>query len=69
MSQGTRSQSQASMFDEDNLTVSQFVHVTETFLGDDPSMETFGKLVRYVKEGYLETEDEKKERLMKVGYS
>lgn len=64
---GGRSQSQMSAFDEDNLNVSQFVQLTETFLGDGPADTGFSKLLSFLREGYEETEDEKMERLMKVG--
>ncbi|KAK7087977.1 EF-hand calcium-binding domain-containing protein 5-like isoform X3 [Littorina saxatilis] len=63
---GGRSQSQMSAFDEDNLNVSQFVQLTETFLGDGPEDTGFSKLLSFLREGYEETEDEKMERLMKA---
>lgn len=56
-----------SAFDESVLNVSQFVQLTETFLGHHPDDRTFEKLVTYLKEGYEETEEEKMERLVKVG--
>ncbi len=55
-----------SAFDETVLNVSQFVQLTETFLGHTPDDHTFDKLVVYLKEGYEETEEEKMERLVKV---
>ncbi|XP_076472921.1 EF-hand calcium-binding domain-containing protein 5-like [Babylonia areolata] len=61
-----RSQSQMSAFDESNLNVSQFVQLTETFLGEQPDGAVFGKLASFIREGYEETEDEKMERLMKA---
>ncbi len=63
---GSRSQSQASAFDESTLNMSQFVQLTETFLGDEPNMEGFNQLVRFVREGYMETEEERMSRLIKV---
>jgi len=63
---GTRSHSQASMFDENLLNVSQFVHVTETFMGEVPDMHVFGHLVRYIREGYMETEEERMGRLLQA---
>lgn len=63
---GSRSLSQASAFDENTLNVSQFVQITETFLGDGPEKDDFGSLIRYVKSGYEETEDEKMNRMLKV---
>ncbi|XP_013406765.1 EF-hand calcium-binding domain-containing protein 5 isoform X1 [Lingula anatina] len=63
---GTGSMSQASAFDETSLNVSQFVNLIETFLGDEPGMEAFNSLVRYVRDGYMETEEEKRERLLKA---
>lgn len=65
-SHGTRSMSQASIFDENLVNVSQFVHVTETFLGEVPDMHVFGNLVRYIRDGYVETEEERMKRLLKV---
>ncbi|CAH1801131.1 unnamed protein product [Owenia fusiformis] len=61
--ESTRSQSQASAFDESSLNTSQFVQLTETFLGDLPEMESFNKLVQYVRNGYVETDEEKLLRL------
>ena len=66
-SHGTRSKSQASTFDQDTLNESQFTQITETFMGDYPNMEVFQHLVRYVRDGYVETEDERMGRLLKVG--
>ncbi|XP_060077280.1 EF-hand calcium-binding domain-containing protein 5-like [Ylistrum balloti] len=57
----------ASAFDENSLNVSQFVHLTETFLGEDPvEKSTFETLSKFIKGGYEETEEEKMERLMKA---
>ena len=66
-SHGTRSKSQASTFDQDTLNESQFTQIAETFMGDYPNMEVFQHLVRYVRDGYVETEDERMGRLLKVG--
>nr|XP_011450059.2 EF-hand calcium-binding domain-containing protein 5 isoform X1 [Crassostrea gigas]XP_011450060.2 EF-hand calcium-binding domain-containing protein 5 isoform X1 [Crassostrea gigas]XP_034336677.1 EF-hand calcium-binding domain-containing protein 5 isoform X1 [Crassostrea gigas] len=55
-----------SAFDENSLNVSQFVTLTETFLGNEPTKESFNMLTKYVKDGYEETEEEKMERLMKA---
>ena len=55
-----------SVFDESNLNVSQFVQLTETFLGEHPDEAAVAKLLSFLREGYEETEDEKMERLMKV---
>jgi hypothetical protein len=38
----------------------------ETFLGDIVELEAFSQLVRFVREGYMETEEERMQRLMKV---
>ncbi|XP_046544063.1 LOW QUALITY PROTEIN: EF-hand calcium-binding domain-containing protein 5-like [Haliotis rubra] len=62
----TSIQSQMSAFDEHTLNVSQFVHLTETFIGDRPEASTFETLLRYIKEGYEETEEEKLDRLLKA---
>ena len=63
---GSRSQSQASAFDENTLNMSQFIQLTETFLGDEPHSDGFKQLVRWVREGYMETEEERANRLRKV---
>ncbi|XP_048764274.1 EF-hand calcium-binding domain-containing protein 5-like isoform X2 [Ostrea edulis] len=55
-----------SAFDENSLNVSQFVTLTETFLGNEPTKDSFDMLTKYVKDGYEETEEEKMERLMKA---
>ena len=65
-SRTSRCHSVASAFDENTLNVSQFVHMIETFLGDVPLMEAFHQLVRFVKTGYMETEEERMQRLFKV---
>lgn len=65
-SAGGRSVSQASAYDETTLNCSQFIQVTESFLGDVPSMEVFQHLVRYLRDGYVETEDERMNRLLKA---
>ena len=62
----TRSHSVASAFDEHTLNMSQFIQLTETFLGDTPHADGFRQLVRWVKEGYMETEEERATRLRKV---
>lgn len=61
--------SQASAFDEMSLNISQFVQTVETFLGDLPKMEAFNGVVKFIKDGYMETEDEKRERLLKVRHN
>ena len=66
-SHGSRSQSQASAFDENTLNESQLVQLTETFLSNDPDYEgLFVRLLQFVKEGYVETEEERMDRLVKV---
>lgn len=65
---GTGSQSQMSAFDENTLNHSQFIQLTETFLGDNPALEIFQILSRYLRDGYIETEEEKMARLMRVSY-
>ncbi|KAJ8042730.1 EF-hand calcium-binding domain-containing protein 5 [Holothuria leucospilota] len=63
----TRSGSVAtSAFDENFLNQSQFVQLVEAFLGDDPSQEVIDLLVKYLKGGYVETEEEKFLRLQKA---
>ena len=65
-SHGSRSQSQTSAFDENVLNVSQFTQVTESFLGSEPNTTVFGDLSTYIREGYVETEDERYKRMVKV---
>lgn len=55
-----------SAFDENTINMSQFIQLTETFLGDYPVLEIFQSLCRYMRNGYVETEEEKMTRLMKV---
>jgi len=56
-------------FDENSVNVSQFVQLTETFLGQEPATASFERLMKYIKSEYQETEEEKMERLVKVGQS
>ena len=63
---GSRSLSVISAFDESTLLVSQFVQLVETFLGDEPYMAAFNQLVQFIQEGYMETEGERLQRLLKV---
>ena len=56
-------------FDENSVNVSQFVQLTETFLGQEPASASFERLMKYIKSEYQETEEEKMERLVKVGLS
>jgi hypothetical protein len=58
-----------SIFDENSVNVSQFVQLTETFLGDEPSTKGFETLMKYIKSEYQETEEEKMERLVRVSPS
>ncbi|PAA85876.1 hypothetical protein BOX15_Mlig022953g2, partial [Macrostomum lignano] len=57
------SRTKSSAFDEMNLTNGQFVHVTETFLGDEPKKDLMEDLIIFVREGYVETEDERLARI------
>ncbi|XP_074642778.1 EF-hand calcium-binding domain-containing protein 5-like [Tubulanus polymorphus] len=66
MSQMSRSQSQASAFDENTLNTSQFVQITETFLGDSPLHAAFNLLIKLIEDGYAETEEERMRRLKKA---
>nr|XP_006818095.1 PREDICTED: EF-hand calcium-binding domain-containing protein 5-like [Saccoglossus kowalevskii] len=56
----------ASAFDENYLNVSQFVQLIELFLGDEPNKQSFDQVLRYIKSGYVETEEEKLARLKKA---
>ncbi|XP_019614301.1 PREDICTED: EF-hand calcium-binding domain-containing protein 5-like isoform X2 [Branchiostoma belcheri] len=55
-----------SVFDENSLNLSQFVQLVETFLGDHPFQEAVDRLVGYIQDGYVETEEEKMSRLAKA---
>ncbi|XP_059150410.1 EF-hand calcium-binding domain-containing protein 5-like isoform X2 [Physella acuta] len=59
-----RSQSQLSAFNENFLNMSQFVHLIETYLGNEPSRDTFEKIVKKIRDCYVDTEEEKMERMM-----
>lgn len=54
------------VFDENFFNVFQFVIFIEIFLGNELIKELFNMLIKYVKDGYEEIEEEKMERLMKV---
>lgn len=54
------------VFDENFFNVFQFVIFIEIFLGNESIKELFNMLIKYVKDGYEEIEEEKMERLMKV---
>ncbi|XP_077995490.1 EF-hand calcium-binding domain-containing protein 5-like [Glandiceps talaboti] len=56
----------ASAFDENFVNLSQFVQLTESFLGDEPPQDTFSILLDFIKAGYVETEEEKMTRLKKA---
>jgi len=57
-----------SAFDENTINMSQFVQLTETFLGDNPALDLFSSLCRFMRDGYVETEEEKMARLMRVSH-
>ncbi|XP_038058880.1 EF-hand calcium-binding domain-containing protein 5-like isoform X2 [Patiria miniata] len=54
-----------SIFDENLLNSSQFVQIVEAFLGESPPEEVVQQLLKYLGEGYIETEEEKYLRLQK----
>ncbi|XP_022089636.1 EF-hand calcium-binding domain-containing protein 5-like isoform X2 [Acanthaster planci] len=54
-----------SIFDENVLNCSQFVQIVEAFLGESPPEEVVQQLLKYLEEGYIETEEEKYLRLQK----
>ncbi|CAL1545028.1 unnamed protein product [Lymnaea stagnalis] len=60
-----RTQSQLSAFDINTLNMSQFVVLLETFLGNEPNYDYFERLIKFLKDNYSDTEDEKMERMMK----
>lgn len=62
----SRPQTAASAFDENNLNAAQFIQVTESFMGEAPTMNVFRQLASFVREGYVETEEERMIRITKV---
>lgn len=56
-----------SAFDENRLNKSRFVSLLDTFLDEETQNETVEDLVNFIHGGYVETEEEKMERLAKVG--
>ena len=54
------------MFDENLLNCSQFVQLVESFLGMSTPEEVVQQVIKYLGEGYVETEEEKYLRLQKV---
>ncbi|XP_072034980.1 EF-hand calcium-binding domain-containing protein 5-like isoform X2 [Amphiura filiformis] len=56
----------ASAFDQNTLNTSQFVALIEVFLGDDPPEEVVQAVIKFIQEGYVETEEEKFSRLQKA---
>lgn len=62
----SRPQTAASAFDESNLNAAQFIQVTESFMGEAPTMNVFRQLASFVREGYVETEEERMVRITKV---
>ena len=59
----------ASAFDQNTLNNSQFVTLVEVFLGDDPPEEVVQAVINFIQNGYVETEEEKFNRLQKVWLS
>ncbi|KAJ7309104.1 hypothetical protein JRQ81_008432 [Phrynocephalus forsythii] len=51
--------SSTSAFEKDSLNLPQFVQLMETFVGEEAPLPSLKKLVRFVKEGYVQTEKEK----------
>uniref|UniRef100_K7FPB9 EF-hand calcium binding domain 5 n=1 Tax=Pelodiscus sinensis TaxID=13735 RepID=K7FPB9_PELSI len=64
--QTQRASGARSAFDKSCLTLPQFVQLMETFAGEGSSLPTMKKLVAFVKEGYVQTEEEKIKQLEKV---
>ncbi|XP_053131357.1 EF-hand calcium-binding domain-containing protein 5 isoform X2 [Hemicordylus capensis] len=61
--------SRTSAFDKSSLNLPQFVQLMETFVGDDVSMPSLEKLVAFVKENYMQTEEEKISQLETVHHN
>ncbi|KAJ1186093.1 hypothetical protein NDU88_002877 [Pleurodeles waltl] len=55
-----------SAFDRSSLNLPQFVQLMETFLGEETSLPVVEKLVAFIQNGYMETEEEKFQRLEKA---
>ncbi|XP_009076237.1 PREDICTED: EF-hand calcium-binding domain-containing protein 5, partial [Acanthisitta chloris] len=58
-----------SSFDASWLTLPQFVHLMETFVGDDISLPTLNRLIDFIKEEYKQTGEEKMEQLIRVHHT
>ncbi|XP_033099536.1 EF-hand calcium-binding domain-containing protein 5-like isoform X2 [Anneissia japonica] len=52
-----------SAFDEHTLNQSQFTQLIEVFLGDEMPDGILDELMKFIREGYVETEDEKMKRM------
>ncbi|XP_071945238.1 EF-hand calcium-binding domain-containing protein 5-like isoform X2 [Antedon mediterranea] len=55
-----------SAFDESTLNPSQFAQLILVFLGDDLPDGTIKELITYIREGYIETEEEKFKRMQQA---
>ncbi|XP_014346068.2 EF-hand calcium-binding domain-containing protein 5 [Latimeria chalumnae] len=55
-----------SAFDGNSLNLPQFVQLLDTFVGEGASPSTVENLIEYLQSGYMETEEEKIERLTKA---
>ncbi|KAF7244284.1 EF-hand calcium-binding domain-containing protein 5 [Varanus komodoensis] len=58
--------STTSAFEKHSLNLPQFVQLMETFVGEEPSLPNLKRLVEFVREGYVQTEEEKIEQLERV---
>lgn len=55
-----------SVFDENQLNEGRFISLLENFLSEDTNHSIVQYLVNFIHGGYVETEEEKMERLEKV---
>ncbi len=56
----------ASAFDQNTLNSNQFVQLIGVFLGEEPPEEVVQSVIKFIQGGYVETEEEKFNRLQKV---
>ncbi|KAK3751766.1 hypothetical protein QZH41_013234, partial [Actinostola sp. cb2023] len=62
----THSIVEGSAFDENSLNQSQFIHLTEKFLGDTPKKQLLEGLVRFVRSHYIELDFDRLDRINKA---
>ncbi|XP_060124303.1 EF-hand calcium-binding domain-containing protein 5 isoform X2 [Zootoca vivipara] len=58
--------STVSSFDKESLNPPQFVQLMETFVGEETNLSNVKRLVKFVKEGYVQTEKEKISQMERI---